>query len=267
MPKHEKQSSDVDVPKTIQNLPIQMMERQEDPAATSPTDRIPSHVFNRTKSNNQWSTASNESLFSIHMGTMSFSNDIAFLSKSGELDNPIDHNHLSKSSELDKPIDHNHNHNISDGFQTNHHPILPQPQGTKFNAISQNFGEQDGGSRVTEEKAAETMRQVIMESSVKQESKSKGDTASATAAARSKLLSSSNNDHSPHSDGSTRSYAFKVMTDGDKTPSAKRNEDVRNQVKQPVQQNVKGTPAAAQNPKSTPNASQNKWLSCFTCCH
>lgn len=211
MPKHEKQSSDVDVvPKTIQNPPIQMMERQEDPAATSPTDRIPLHVFDRTKSNNQWSTASNESLFSIHMGTMSFSNDIAFLSKSGELDNPIDHNHLSKSGDLDKPIDHNHSHNISDGFQTNHHPILPQPQGTKFNAISQNFGEQDGGSRVTEEKAAETMRQVIMESSVEQESKSKGDLTSATAAARSKLLSSSNNDHSHHSDGSTRSYAFKV---------------------------------------------------------
>jgi len=57
------------------------------------------------------------------------------------------------------------------------------------------------------------------------------------------------------------------MTDGDKTPSAKRGEDVRKQVMQPGQQNVKGTPAAAQNPKSTPNASQNKWLSCFTCCH
>ena len=196
MPKHEQQSSDVDgFPKTIQNPPIQMMERQEDPAATSPTDRIPLHVFDRTKSNNQWSTASNESLFSIHMGTMSFSNDIAFLSKSGE---------------LDKPIDHNHNQNMSGGFETNHHPILPQPQGTKFNAISQNFGEQDGGSRVTEEKAAETMRQVIMESSVEQESKSKGDSTSATAVARSKFLSCSNNDHSHHSDGSTRSYAFKV---------------------------------------------------------
>ncbi|XP_073017263.1 uncharacterized protein [Primulina eburnea] len=48
--------------------------------------RIPSHVFARNKSSTptDWSVASNESLFSIHMGNMSFTNDHLFW-KSGEL--------------------------------------------------------------------------------------------------------------------------------------------------------------------------------------
>ncbi|XP_059642243.1 uncharacterized protein LOC132284177 isoform X2 [Cornus florida] len=48
--------------------------------------RIPSSVFARTKSTTpmEWSVASNESLFSIHMGNMSFSRDPMFL-RSGEL--------------------------------------------------------------------------------------------------------------------------------------------------------------------------------------
>lgn len=49
-------------------------------------NRIPSSVFDRTKSTNpaDWSMCSNESLFSIHMGTMSFTKD-QFLFRSGEL--------------------------------------------------------------------------------------------------------------------------------------------------------------------------------------
>ncbi|CAI0560366.1 unnamed protein product [Linum tenue] len=50
--------------------------------------RIPSEVFSRTKSSTpmDWSVASNESLFSIQMGNMSFTKDHAFLlGKSDEL--------------------------------------------------------------------------------------------------------------------------------------------------------------------------------------
>lgn len=66
---------------------VQMMERSGgyDPC------RIPSSVFARSKSNKEmeWSVASNESLFSIHLGNNSFSRDHIFLlgdlTKSGEL--------------------------------------------------------------------------------------------------------------------------------------------------------------------------------------
>lgn len=62
---------------------IQTMERSGgyDPS------RIPSAVFERSKSTTpmEWSAASNESLFSIHVGTNSFSRDHLFMGKSGEL--------------------------------------------------------------------------------------------------------------------------------------------------------------------------------------
>lgn len=51
--------------------PTQVMDR-----TAKPKYRIPSHVFARNKSNNpDWSVASNDSLFSIHMGNMSFTRD------------------------------------------------------------------------------------------------------------------------------------------------------------------------------------------------
>jgi hypothetical protein len=185
------------VPETIQNPPIQIMERQEDPATTSSTNRIPLHVFDRDKSNTQWSTASNESLFSIQMGNMSFSNDMAWLSKSDELDKQADHTN-----------------NTSGGFQSNHAPPLPPPQSTKFNDISHSFAEQHEDSlKVTEAKAAETMREVIMETSTRpKNNKSNGDLKFDNVAPHSNILLSSysDNDHSHHPDGSTKSFAFKV---------------------------------------------------------
>lgn len=69
--------------------PTQVMERADDP--TSPAYRIPSRVFSRTKSTApmEWSVASNESLFSIQMGNMSFTREqLCWLGKSGELCRP-----------------------------------------------------------------------------------------------------------------------------------------------------------------------------------
>ena len=51
-------------------------------------NRIPSSIFTRTKSTSpmEWSVASNESLFSIHMGNSSFSRDpMLFMGRSGEM--------------------------------------------------------------------------------------------------------------------------------------------------------------------------------------
>lgn len=63
--------------------PIQTLGR---PTGYDP-NRIPSSVFGSKPTNpTEWSVASNESLFSIHMGNNSFSRDhIFFLDKSGEL--------------------------------------------------------------------------------------------------------------------------------------------------------------------------------------
>ncbi|XP_044477690.1 uncharacterized protein LOC123204938 [Mangifera indica] len=56
--------------------PAQVMARADDDNLSVDPNRIPSHVFARTKSNAlEWSIASNESLFSIHMGNMSFTRD------------------------------------------------------------------------------------------------------------------------------------------------------------------------------------------------
>ena len=66
-----------------------------------------------------------------------------------------------------------------------------------------------GVSRVTEQKAAETMREVIMENSIKRDSVIKGDLIPDRGAAPSNKRSTSNA-HSHQSDGSTKSFAFNV---------------------------------------------------------
>ncbi|KAL2340639.1 hypothetical protein Fmac_008579 [Flemingia macrophylla] len=233
-----------------QTPPLQVMERSEDPTKCS-NYRFPSHVFSRHQSNTQWSTASNESLFSIQMGNTSFSSDLAWMSKSGDMDRPGDTN--------------------SSGVPPNNQPpppLPPQSPPTKFNHISQSTANQHEGSRVTEEKAAETMREVIMENSINNEDTCKEESTTVCGPTRSERRSH-NDSHSHRSDGSTKSFAFNVMTDGDRPLSSKHTENKRKQQKQPEPQNLKAaSDAAAQNPKPTPNASnQNKsWLSCFPCC-
>ncbi|CAJ1947114.1 unnamed protein product [Sphenostylis stenocarpa] len=54
-------------------------------------NRIPSSIFNKPTSPMEWSVASNESLFSIHIGNNSFSRDYAFAlnNRSGELSSTL----------------------------------------------------------------------------------------------------------------------------------------------------------------------------------
>ncbi|KAL8261233.1 hypothetical protein R6Q59_025282 [Mikania micrantha] len=78
----EKTNKDVDY--TIESPPVQTMERV---SPTSQKYRIPSSVFSRKESNiDGWGMASNESLFSIHMGGMSFRNQDSMSWRPGELD-------------------------------------------------------------------------------------------------------------------------------------------------------------------------------------
>ncbi|KAJ0229452.1 hypothetical protein HA466_0316130 [Hirschfeldia incana] len=71
-----------------QSPPTQIMERSTNNSTSTPPYRIPPHVFESTTSTApaEWSTLSNESLFSIHMGNNSFT-DIDYF-KSGELNFP-----------------------------------------------------------------------------------------------------------------------------------------------------------------------------------
>ncbi|CAN4088365.1 unnamed protein product [Withania somnifera] len=72
---------------TTGSPPMQVMEH-----STNKSYRIPSRVFARDESANpaEWSGASQESLFSIHMGTMSFTKDASFWQSAelGELGTP-----------------------------------------------------------------------------------------------------------------------------------------------------------------------------------
>lgn len=126
--------------------PTQVMERPGDPSSSS--YRIPDYVFARKPSTApmEWSTASNESLFSIQMGNMSFTREqFAWLGKSGELGMPGELNMSGMSGPF---ID----------FSSNQPP-------DKQVEICQNGGNLDEGPspRVTEAKAVETMREVIRE--------------------------------------------------------------------------------------------------------
>ncbi|GFY82935.1 hypothetical protein Acr_02g0011750 [Actinidia rufa] len=71
-------------PGPLSSPPIQAMGR---PSSAYDPNRIPSSIFSSKPSTpTDWSVASNESLFSIHMGNNSFSRDhTSFLTKSGEL--------------------------------------------------------------------------------------------------------------------------------------------------------------------------------------
>ena len=74
------EASPIEVPRT------QEMER------TPSAYRIPASVFEKSPSSSpmEWSTTSNESLFSIHTGNMSFTNDQFYMWRSGELTPPAE---------------------------------------------------------------------------------------------------------------------------------------------------------------------------------
>ncbi|TKY55025.1 hypothetical protein E2542_SST19439 [Spatholobus suberectus] len=241
MPKHghDDVSGGTSQGSEIQNPPVQVMERPGE-SGTSPQYIFPSHVFSKSNINSpvEWSTASNESLFSIYMGNMSFSNELVCF-KSCEMDKPGDvciHDQPNASPTQQPPAS-----------QT-HQPPAPV---NKFNDISQRTAElrHQESSRVTEAKAAETMREVIMESSRTTENVGKGD-------------DKVSNSHR-QSDGSTNSYAFQSSKDRDKSVSSKGAGEKQNQQKQSEENETSN--AADQAPKSTTNA-PNKWLNCFSCC-
>ncbi|KAF8399599.1 hypothetical protein HHK36_015468 [Tetracentron sinense] len=161
----------------MQSPSIQMMGRPGD----SNSYRIPSSVFSRSKSTTpmEWSVASNESLFSIHVGMNSFSRDHVFLmGRSGELGK---HGDLTKSGELI---------NFPTSF-----PLATAAVDTEKKSTGSREGL--GVTKVT----AETMKEVLRATA---EGSSKGKPPIEEVHHSSSI--------SPPSDGSGRSFAFPILT-------------------------------------------------------
>ncbi|XWS47925.1 hypothetical protein CRYUN_Cryun13aG0028000 [Craigia yunnanensis] len=237
--------------------PITPTQATERPAGGSPSaasDRIPSYLFARTSTAvpMEWSVTSNESLFSIHTGNMSFSREqLNLMSKSGELGYTSD---FPLSGPLaDIPSN-----------QT------PTRKSTEITNKSGNLNE--GRYGVTEAAAAETMREVLRE----KEFQHKDNVAKESPHCRSM---------SQHSDASVKSFAFPILTgDADKNGSLRKSTKNKSQPSRPsTPKTTPQTPSETPKPSSppetpkpetpksqTPNATRNagprRWFSCFFCC-
>ncbi|KAK1565391.1 hypothetical protein Q3G72_025495 [Acer saccharum] len=246
MPRHEQSSGELG--STTQSPPMQVMERTYDFADVDP-NRIPAHVFDRSKSSApvEWSTCSNESLFSIHMGNMSFTRDhVNLIGKSGELVYIGEY----QSSSM-PPID----------FSSNQPPSSQSAEFSKKNGnLNQGFG-------ATEAAAAETMREVIRENAASEQNNHSPDKLSPRKIEIRPL--------SPrhHSDESIKSFAFPILTgDVDQSESVSVGKEKRKKQVASQPQTPKTTPQSEpQTPKSQTakegqNGGQIRWLACFSCC-
>ncbi|XVE56806.1 hypothetical protein DITRI_Ditri04bG0040300 [Diplodiscus trichospermus] len=209
--------------------PTQATERPAEQASPSAdSDRIPSHVFARTSTARpmEWSVASNESLFSIHTGNMSFTTDqLSWMSKSGELG-------YTSDSTFSVPLT-----DIPSNYSQ-----TPSRKSNEITSKSGNMNEDRYG--VTEEAAAETMKEVLREN----ECQNKDNIAKETSHFRSM---------SQQSDGSVKSFAFPILTgDADKSSSLRKSTKNKNQVSRPsTLKETPETPTEApktQTPPETP---------------
>ncbi|KAF2282716.1 hypothetical protein GH714_043692 [Hevea brasiliensis] len=192
-------------------------------------NRIPSSIFaSKPSTPMEWSVASNESLFSIHMGNNSFSKDNAFmLYKSGELPNLEDTNNLPPSQ---LPI------------------IVAQTFEKKIEDMNED-------SKVTEEKLVE---------SAKVEPEFPANSTKAVPEETQKNISqekATSADDLRNSSSSTQSFQFPVLeanaAGGGSVKVAIGKSPSKKQPKQESQPQTPGTP---------PKPNGRSWFSCFSCC-
>ncbi|PIM99181.1 hypothetical protein CDL12_27467 [Handroanthus impetiginosus] len=207
--------------------PNQSMER------SASAYRIPSSVFARSKSNTpmEWSVASNESLFSIHTGNMSFTND-HFQWRSGDLGPPGE---------------------ASTSEQMFSYPVHESASTVVADMRSRELGI-----------AEATMKEVIKESEgqhyetslaeVRNSRRSQGSNTSTKSFAFSGLTGETEK-------GDSMKVASSVRSSQEQTQSQSRPLMKPEQEQEPSTCPEPKTPAAA-----TENAAQSKWFSCFSCC-
>ncbi|KAM0987078.1 hypothetical protein EV2_011668 [Malus domestica] len=216
--------------------------------------RIPSSVFSRSKSNKEleWSVASNESLFSIHLGNNSFSRDhillLGDLVKSGE---------LNKSGEL---------------FALNPAPHVPVVE-IESDRIEEVRIEE---VRIEEVKIEEVRIEEVRESGVgvadetikntaraNAEDHSEGRVPAPTGPVKSPTLSR----RSDASGTSTRSFAFPILSDGmtDRMKSSvKVTQFAEEQCLEP--EPLRPPPPVLLPPKKVTKSKASYWLCCFSWC-
>ncbi|CAN6936859.1 unnamed protein product [Brassica oleracea] len=133
-----------------QSPPTQIMERSTNDTTSTPTYRIPSHVFETTTSTAplEWSTLSNESLFSIRMGNNSFTEIDYF--KSGELTFPQPPS--PRTPHMPSPRHHTNQAGVAEEAKT------PVDVGKKAAETDKAYR----ASKDEEQKAAASIREVIM---------------------------------------------------------------------------------------------------------
>ncbi|XP_043704462.1 uncharacterized protein LOC122654442 isoform X2 [Telopea speciosissima] len=210
-----------------QSPQIQVMGRSEEPDPY----RIPSSVFARSKSTTpmEWSVASNESLFSIHVGNNSFSRDHIFLmGRSGELG--------TSGESVNFP----------------NFPVSPPPVNSEVDAKK---SIELGGNLAVTEAAAETVKEVLR-AATEDCNRQKKPPADGVRHSSS---------HSHRSDGSgvsISSFAFPILTEGGRSSDSVKADSEQ----QPQKQSQSESQTQPQAPGSTPNAAGGKWFPCFSCC-
>ncbi|CAN8239755.1 unnamed protein product [Cochlearia groenlandica] len=244
-----------------QLLPTQIMERSTNTTTTTtsspktPPYRIPSHVFARTTSTApvEWSTLSNESLFSIHMGNNSFTGRDTYF-KSGELTFPQPPSPMTP-------------------------PPLPSPrQGGGVVVVEEAKTQVDIGKKAAEtdkayraskdeeQKAAASIREVIMANEAANNQENNNNNNKANKLDRSVSRRSE--------DLSVKSFAFPKSGNADKggsTPPKKQRKPSMPETPKMSSEAEKdeGFKKEEATKSATPKAEANRntgWLSCFPCC-
>ncbi|KAL3529682.1 hypothetical protein ACH5RR_009004 [Cinchona calisaya] len=275
-PSPDFESNLADMPAT-DSPPMQAMERP-----TNSKYRIPSHVFARTKSNNpvDWSVTSNESLFSIHMGNMSFTRDQLFLRPEELATIPGE---SSTSGQM-----FNYSTSALPGESTTTTPgqmfnySTNQPPGSKA---------EDGKSH---ELAVETMKEVLKENDHQKPpgNNAAGGKSHESAVEKTKEVLKENehqnreksiaegriSHHSAGSNASTMSFAFPILTDLERGHSVSIDGSSRlgreNQQIESQKLSTPKTPSQAlEQPKlndDPPAGTESRfgisWFSCMPCC-
>ncbi|KAH0874729.1 hypothetical protein HID58_072091 [Brassica napus] len=236
-----------------QSPPTQIMERSTNDTTSTPTYRIPSHVFETTTSTAplEWSTLSNESLFSIRMGNNSFTEIDYF--KSGELTFPQPPS--PRTPHMPSPRHHTNQAGVAEEAKT------PVDVGKKAAETDKAYR----ASKDEEQKAAASIREVIMANEASNKDNNNNNN-------KNNKLDRSVSRRSE--DLSVKSFAFQKLGNADKgglqgsTPQKRRT----SQPESPKSSSEADEGDEAQKPL-TPKAEADRacnhnprWLSCFPCC-
>ncbi|KAK4383562.1 hypothetical protein Sango_2763600 [Sesamum angolense] len=227
----------------MKSPPVQTMDQPEgyDP------NRIPASIFSTKGANaSDWSVASNESLFSIHMGTNSLSRDhTALLGKSGELGR-LDE---SSSSPCNLPCASEAKSQELNSLP----PLMEVPAHEECSVSSGNISKrEDVDPNTSTEAAIEDHAKQNTSPAPEVRPKAGETTQTSTIAPR---TSTSNPRLSEESGNSSRSFAFPVLVnDGGKTGS------LNMATEKPEKPQLE-----AQSSKEAPKDSNTKWFSRFSC--